>query len=262
VSSDKDERPQPVPEQAPVRAMELELAEELARRAKAEGVDLVGPGGLLQRLTKQVLETGLEAEMSEHLGYDKHDPAGRNGGNSRNGTRAKTVTTDVGPVEINVPRDREGRFDPKTVGKRKRRLHGVDEMVISLAGKGLTTGEISAHLAEVYGADVSKDTISRITDAVIEEMTSWQNRPLDVGRFPAIVANQVIVVWRLYCRMIWVGVLSLRQCLGRSLSSVAISSSCWPVQPPRSVPLGRYWRSRPLAFSLVPRCQGACGSAK
>ncbi|GAB3412760.1 hypothetical protein GCM10027569_31100 [Flindersiella endophytica] len=101
----------------------------------------------------------------------KHEAAGRNRGNSPDGTRTKTVTTDVGPVEIAVPRDRDGSFDPKTVAKRKRRLHGVDEMVISLAAKGLTTGEISAHPAEVYGAEVSKDTITRITDAVLEEMS-------------------------------------------------------------------------------------------
>jgi putative transposase len=192
VSSDKNERSQPALEQASERLIEQELAEELARRAKAAGVDLVGPGGLLQRLTKQVLETGLEAEMSGHLGYGKHEAAGRNGGNSRNGTRTKTVTTDVGLVEIAVPRDRDGSFDPKTVGKRKRRLHGVDEMVISLAAKGLTTGEISAHLAEVYGAEVSKDTISRITDAVLEEMSEWQNRPLEVV-YPVVFIDAVHV---------------------------------------------------------------------
>ena len=107
-------------------------------------------------MTKRVLETGLEVEMSEHLGYDKHAVEGRNRGNSRNGTRAKTVLTDIGPVDIDVPRDRDGTFDPKTVKERQRRLGGVDAMVISLCAKGLTTGEISAHLAEVYGAQVSK----------------------------------------------------------------------------------------------------------
>jgi putative transposase len=172
--------------------VDREFAEQLAQRAREEGVDLVGPGGLLQRLTKQVLETGLEVEMSDHLGYDKHDPAGRNSGNSRNGTRTKTVTTDVGPVDLEVPRDRQGAFEPRTVRKRQRRLHGVDEMVISLAAKGLTTGEISAHLAEVYGAEVSKDTISKITDAVVEEMTSWQNRPLDVV-YPVVFVDAVHV---------------------------------------------------------------------
>lgn len=108
----------------PQWVVEREIAELLARRAKDEGVDLVGPGGLLQRLTKQVLETGLEVEMSGHLGYDRHDPVGRDGGNSRNGTRSKTVTTEVRPVEIDVPRDRDGSFEPKTV-QREDSLVGI-----------------------------------------------------------------------------------------------------------------------------------------
>ena len=134
--------------------------QQLVEKARAEGVDLVGPGGLLTGLTKTVLETALEAEMSEHLGYDKHDPAGRNGENSRNGTRAKTVLTEVGPVEIEVPRDRDGSFEPVIVRKRQRRLDGIDQIVLSLTARGLTTGEVAAHFAEVYGAKVSKDTIS------------------------------------------------------------------------------------------------------
>ena len=148
-----------------------ELAEELVERARNEGVELVGPGGLLRGLTKTVLEASLEAEMSEHLGYDKHESAGRKKANSCNGARSKRVLTDVGPVEIEVPRDRDGSFEPRIVRKRQHRLSGVDEMVISLTAKGLTTGEVAAHLAEVYGAEVSKDTISRITDRVITEMT-------------------------------------------------------------------------------------------
>jgi transposase-like protein len=102
--------------------------------------------------------------MTEHLGYEKHDPEGRDGGNSRNGVRTKTVLTDIGEVDLDVPRDRDGSFEPRIVRERQRRLSGVDEMVISLSAKGLTTGEISAHLADTYGADVSKDTISRITE--------------------------------------------------------------------------------------------------
>ena len=123
------------------------LAEELVEQARAEGVELVGQGGLLTRLTKSVLETALEAEMTEHLGYDKHDPMGRNGGNSRNGTRTKTVVTEIGPVDIEVPRDRDGSFAPAIVRKRQRRLDGVDEIVLSLSARGLTTGEIVAHFA-------------------------------------------------------------------------------------------------------------------
>jgi putative transposase len=110
-----------------------QLAEELVERARDEGVELVGPGGLLAGLTKTVLKASLEAEMSEHLGYDKHDPAGREkGSNSRNGIRSKELLTDVGPVSIDVPRDRDGSFEPQIVKKRQRRVSGVDEMVISL----------------------------------------------------------------------------------------------------------------------------------
>jgi putative transposase len=155
------------------------LAQELVERARTEGVDLVGPGGLLTDLTKTVLETALEAELDEHLGYPKHAVEGRNSGTSRNGSRAKTVLTEVGEVELEVPRDRDGSFEPKIVRKRQRRMSGVDELVISLAAKGLTTGEIAAHFADVYGAEVSKDTISRITEAVVEELQAWQSRPLD-----------------------------------------------------------------------------------
>src|SRR6266536_3865175 len=166
-------------EPMPAQIDQQRLAQELVEKARAEGVDLVGPGGLLNGLTKTVLETALEAEMSEHLGYDKHDPAGRNRGNSRNGTRAKTVLSEVGPVEIDVPRDRDGSFEPVIVRKRARRLDGIDQLVLSLTARGLTTGEIAAHFDEVYGAKVSKDTISRITDKVVEEMTEWSQRPLD-----------------------------------------------------------------------------------
>jgi hypothetical protein len=122
----------PVPE--PIDTQQL--AQDLVARARAEGVDLVGPGDLLAGLTKTVLETALEAEMSEHVGYDKRDPAGRNGQNSRNGTRAKTVLTEVGPVEIEVPRDRDGSFDPVIVRKRQRRLGGIDQLVLSLTARG------------------------------------------------------------------------------------------------------------------------------
>jgi putative transposase len=166
-------------------AMELDqrqLAEQLLAQAKEQGVELVGPNGLLNQLTKNVLETALDAEMAEHLGYDKHDPAGRGSGNSRNGTRVKTVLTEIGPVEIEVPRDTNSSFDPQIVKKRQRRLTGIDEIVLSLTAKGLTTGEVAAHFADVYGATVSKDTISRITDKVIGEMAEWCNRPLESAR--------------------------------------------------------------------------------
>jgi transposase-like protein len=169
-----------------------QLAKELVDKARADGVELVGPDGMLTGLTKTVVETALEEEMSDHLGYDRHEPAGRNGGNSRNGTRAKTVLTEIGPVEIEVPRDRDGSFEPQIVRKRQRRLDGIDEIVLSLTARGLTTGEVAAHFAEVYGARVSKDTISKITDKVIEEMTEWQNRPLD-RVYPVLFIDAIVV---------------------------------------------------------------------
>ncbi|MFI8392226.1 transposase [Streptomyces sp. NPDC085540] len=162
----------------------------LESRAQAEGLRLTGEGGLLQQLTKRLLLSALEDEITDHLGYDKHDPAGKNGGNSRNRTRAKTVLTDVGPAEMFVSRDRDGSFEPKIVKKRQKRLTGVDEMVISLSAKSLTTGEVQAHLAEVYGAEVSRQAISTIADKVMDGMAEWQNRPLDAGRFPLVVAIQ------------------------------------------------------------------------
>jgi putative transposase len=166
----------------PADGVDAALVERVVEQARAAGLQLTGVGGLLQQLTKRVLESALEGEISDHLGYDKGDPAGNNGGNSRIGVRAKAVLTEVGPVERAVPRDRDGSFDPQIVRKRQRRLSGVEDMVVSLSAKGPTTGEIQAHLAEVYDADVSRQTISTITDKVVEGMTDWQNRPLDAGR--------------------------------------------------------------------------------
>ena len=172
---------------------EVAMVAGLVRRAKDQGLALTGPGGLLKSLTKTVLETALEEELSEHLGYDKHDPVGRNLGNSRNGYRSKTVVTDAcGEVEIAVPRDREGSFEPQIVGKRQRRLTDLDQLVISLYAKGLTTGEISAHLMEVYGASISKDTVSRITDKIVEEMTAWWSRPLEKV-YAAVFIDAIVV---------------------------------------------------------------------
>ncbi|SIN35855.1 Transposase (or an inactivated derivative) [Micromonospora cremea] len=168
------------PAAGPVGAVtDEQLIAMLVDRARGEGLKLTGEGGLLQQLTKRVLESALDGEITDHVGYDKHDPAGRGSGNTRNGSRTKTVLTDVGPVEVRVPRDAAGTFEPQIVRKRQRRLTGVDDMVLSLSAKGLTHGEIAAHLAEVYGADVSKQTISTITDKVMDGMAEWQNRPLD-----------------------------------------------------------------------------------
>jgi putative transposase len=172
---------------------EQQAAAELVRLAKEQGLSLTGPGGLLKQLTKTVIETALQEEMADHLGYEKHDPAGAGTGNIRNGTRAKTVLSEAsGPVEIEVPRDRAGTFEPQIVKKRQRRLEGVDQIVLSLYAKGLTTGEISAHFAEIYGASVSKETISRITDRVLEEMQEWATRPLEAV-YAAVFVDAIVV---------------------------------------------------------------------
>jgi len=173
-------------------AIDAQLLDRLVDQARSSGLQLAGEGGLLAQLTKRLLESALEGEITDHLGYDKHDPAGKNGGNSRNGSRSKTVLTEVGPVEIDVPRDRDGSFEPKIVAKRQRRLSGVDDLVISLSAKGLTTGEVQAHLADVYGAEVSRQTISTITDKVLDGMAEWQNRPLDAV-YPVIFIDAIHV---------------------------------------------------------------------
>jgi transposase-like protein len=157
-------------------------------------LELTGPNGLLKLFTKNVLETALGEEMTEHIGHEKNrTDAGRESTNVRNGVRSKTVVSDaVGEVGINVPRDREGTFEPQIVKKRQRRLTDVDEIVLSLYAKGLTTGEISAHFAEIYSASISKETVSRITDKVVAEMNDWAGRPLDAV-YAAVFIDAIVV---------------------------------------------------------------------
>lgn len=166
---------------------------QLVKAARDRGEDITGPQGLLKSITATVLEAALEEEMTDHLGHAKHQPSAAENGNIRNGTRSKTVLTDAaGEVVIEVPRDRAGTFDPIIVKKRQRRLTDVDAVAISLFAKGLTTGEISAHFAEVYGASISKDTVSRITDKVLEEMATWSSRPLQ-SVYAAIFIDAIYV---------------------------------------------------------------------
>ena len=169
-------------------------AKELVRLAKEQGLSLTGPDGLLKQFTKNVLETALNEEMTEHLGHEKNRvPDERDSTNVRNGTRPKTVLTHAtGKVDLEVPRDREGTFEPVIVRKRQRRLGEVDEIVLSLYARGLTTGEIAAHFEQIYGASVSKETISRITDKVLEEMQSWATRPLEEV-YSAIFIDAIMV---------------------------------------------------------------------
>jgi len=169
-----------------------ELADQLLARAEAGGVELLGPDGLLSQVTKAVLERALGEEMTAHLGYEKHDPAGRGSGNSRNGTTAKTLLTDVGAVDLAVPRDRAGSFDPKIVRKGQTRLDGFNARIIALYARGMTVRDIRAHLREMYDVDVSPDLISRVTDAVLEELAEWQSRPLD-RVFPVVFIDALMV---------------------------------------------------------------------
>jgi putative transposase len=154
-----------------------ELLDELLKDCKTPE-DLLGKNGVLKQLTKDLMERMLEAEMTDHLGYDKHAPEGRGSGNSRNGSSGKTIQGDHGEVPIEVPRDRNGAFEPQLIPKGQRRLPGFDEKVISMYARGMTTREIQGHLHELYGVEVSPTLISNITDAVIEEVSAWQSRPL------------------------------------------------------------------------------------
>jgi putative transposase len=167
-------------------------AEQLVDRARSEGLELTGDDGLLTAMVRQVLQTGLEVELADHLGYEPYDPAGRGSGNSRNGSYPKTVTTEIGEVDLRVPRDRNGTFEPVTVPKFERRLDGLSGNVISLYAKGMTTGDIQAHLFEIYDTDISRETISKITDAIVAEMVAWQNRPLD-PIYPVVLIDAIVI---------------------------------------------------------------------
>jgi transposase-like protein len=141
--------------------------------------DLTGENGLFKQLKKALIERALGAELSEHLGYEKGDPVGRGTGNSRNGTSLKTLLTEDGELEIAVPRDRAGSFEPQLVAKGQTRFDGFDEKILSLYARGMTVREIQGHLGELYGTEVSPDLISKVTDAVLDEVKEWQGRPLD-----------------------------------------------------------------------------------
>jgi putative transposase len=154
-----------------------ELLDSLLEGRKTE--EILGQEGLLGELTKRLVERALQAELTEHLGYEKHAVAGRNRKNSRNGLSTKRVKTDTAEVEIEVPRDREGTYEPRLVPKRRRRLAGFDDKVLSLYARGMSTREIQGHLKELYGVEVSPTLISAVTDAVLEDVQAWQARPLD-----------------------------------------------------------------------------------
>jgi putative transposase len=174
-------------------AVSDEAVDRMIADARDTGVSLLdGPHGLIGQLTARIIERALGAEMDDHLGYDKGDPAGRGTGNSRNGHYEKTVTTQAGPVRVSVPRDRNSEFEPRIVKKGQRRAGPVDEIILSLYARGLTTRDIQAHLAEVYGASVSPALISNITDVVQDEIVRWQTRPLE--EFYAVIYIDALVV--------------------------------------------------------------------
>lgn len=191
---DKNESEPGVAEKAEAAAagLDMELVGRLMEQARSQGLELTGEGGLLQQLTKVFLESALEGELTAHLGHEKGERAEGGRENYRNGHGEKTVNTDSGPVRIAAPRDRAGSFEPQIVKKRQRRLGGIDEIVLSLSAKGLTHGEISAHLREIYGIEASKTTISTITDSVMAGMAEWQSRPLDPV-YPVVFIDAVNV---------------------------------------------------------------------
>ena len=159
--------------------VEAGLLDDLMDRVDQDGLALTGAGGFLSELVKAVLERGLQAELTDHLGYEKGDPAGRGSPNSRNGATPKTVQTEIGPIPLEVPRDRDGSFTPRLVPKGLRRLGGLSDVIISLYAGGMTVRDIQHHLARTLGTELSHDTISRVTDAVLEEVKAWQTRPLE-----------------------------------------------------------------------------------
>jgi putative transposase len=185
--------PEPVSARAAVEQMlDDGLLDEMMRRVDAGEVALTGDGGFLPEMVKAVLQRGLQAELTGHLGYEKGDPVGRGSPNSRNGHTPKTVQTEVGPVRLDVPRDRAGSFEPRLVPKGVRRAGGLDDMIISLYAGGMTVRDIQHHLARTLGTELSHETISKITDAVLDEVKAWQSRPLE-ELYPILYLDALVV---------------------------------------------------------------------
>jgi putative transposase len=172
--------------------LDEQLLDQMVERVRADGGRLTGPGSFLSEMCKAVLERGLRAELEQHLGYGKHDPAGKGSGNSRNGSTPKTVQTEVGPIPLDVPRDRAGTFTPVLVPKGERRLGGLSDVIISLYAGGMTVRDICHHLQRVYGTEISPDTVSVVTDAVLDEVKAWQTRPLDAV-YPIVYIDALMV---------------------------------------------------------------------
>ena len=174
--------------------VKTELVDELLKGYR-KPEDIIGENGLLKQLTKALLERAMNAELGVHLGYDKHDPAGYNSGNSRNGTTAKTVKGEFGEIVVETPRDRNGTFEPQMLRKHQTRFDGFDDKILSMYARGMTTRDIQAHLAEMYGVEVSAGLISEVTDAVLEEVKAWQSRPLE-PLYPIVYLDALFVKMR------------------------------------------------------------------
>jgi putative transposase len=168
-----------------------EVIDELLAERQTEE-QIVGPGGLLSQLTRRVVERAMEVEVTDHLGFEPHQEPPGGAGNTRNGSTPKTLTTEHGAVEIKTPRDRQGTFEPKIVRKRQRRFEGFDEKILALYSRGLSTRDIEAYLRELYGVSVGRDLISRVTDAVIEDVRAWQQRPLE-DVYPILYLDAFVV---------------------------------------------------------------------
>jgi putative transposase len=164
----------------------------LVARVRAEGLELVGEGGLLAELTKRLLERGLDVELTDHVGYERGDPAGRGSGNSRNGTTPKRVLSDVGPIDLDVPRDRDGSFEPRLVPKGVTRLGKLSENIVAFYAGGMSTRDIKKTLKRMYDVDVSPDLVSRVTEGIVEELKEWQHRPLD-AMYPILYIDALVI---------------------------------------------------------------------
>ena len=171
-----------------------ELIDELLKGYRTPE-DMIGENGLLKQLTKAILERAMKAELGQHLGYAKHDPAGYHSGNARNGTTAKTVKGEFGEIVVETPRDRNGTFEPHILRKHQTRFEGFDEKILALYARGMTTRDIQAHLQEMYGVEVSAGLISDVTDAVLEEVKAWQSRPLE-PLYPILYLDAMFVKMR------------------------------------------------------------------
>jgi putative transposase len=185
------EKDTPPPAQ-PAETIPPELVDELMAKVHADGLELLGEGGVLAELTKRILERALDEELTDELGYERGDPAGHRSGNSRNGNTPKRVLTEIGPVDLDIPRDRNGSFEPQIVPKGARRLERFNANIVALYARGLTTRDIRKEIKRMYQVDISPDLVSRVTDGVLEELREWQNRPLDAV-YPIVYIDALVV---------------------------------------------------------------------